>query len=180
LFFFHSFAQKTPVSPMNDTECSSRRAQFIQMMQNRAGANSAVDQAVSTQQPAEGVQLETTRQAMSDDFPAAVNWENMILKDGIEVLCRDLGMEFVISPSVDVSQEVSVRAGDATSWNVADKQELFDAIIETAGVQRGRAWAFSPSATKKKLPQPPIDSSVSSNFFSLSLWVSSSDSSSSA
>jgi len=78
----------------------------------------------------------------------AVNWENITLKDCIEVLCRDLGMEFIISPSVNVSQEVSIRAGDVTEWERADKLEMFDAILETAGVQRlerGRVWVFSPS-----------------------------------
>ena len=78
----------------------------------------------------------------------AVNWENITLKDCIEVLCRDLGMEFIISPSVNVTQEVSIRAGDVTEWERADKLEMFDAILETAGVQRlerGRVWVFSPS-----------------------------------
>lgn len=78
----------------------------------------------------------------------AVNWENITLKDCIEVLCRDLGMEFIISPSVNVSQEVSIRAGDVTEWERADKLEMFDAILETAGIQRmerGRVWVFSPS-----------------------------------
>lgn len=78
----------------------------------------------------------------------AINWENVTLKDCIEVLCRDLGMEFIISPSVNVSQEVSIRAGDVTAWERADKLEMFDAVLETAGVQRiarGRVWVFSPS-----------------------------------
>ncbi|MDZ8118568.1 secretin N-terminal domain-containing protein [Pontiella agarivorans] len=78
----------------------------------------------------------------------AVNWENITLKDCIEVLCRDLGMEFIISPSVNVSQEVSIRAGNVTEWERDDKLEMFDAILDTAGVQRmerGRVWVFSPS-----------------------------------
>jgi general secretion pathway protein D len=78
----------------------------------------------------------------------AVNWENITLKDCIEILSRDLGMEFIISPSVNVSQEVSIRAGDVTEWQRENKLELFDAILETAGVQRierGRVWIFSPS-----------------------------------
>ncbi|WP_372808653.1 secretin N-terminal domain-containing protein [Pontiella sp.] len=82
------------------------------------------------------------------DSDIAVNWENITLKDCIEVLCRDLEMEFIISPSVNVSQEVSIRAGDVTKWEREDKLEMFDAILETAGVQRiarGRVWVFSPS-----------------------------------
>ncbi|MDF7807161.1 secretin N-terminal domain-containing protein [Pontiellaceae bacterium B12219] len=78
----------------------------------------------------------------------AVNWENITLKDCIEVLCRDLGMEFIISPSVNVTQEISIRAGNVTEWDREDKLEMFDAILETAGVQRierGRVWVFSPS-----------------------------------
>lgn len=154
--FFHSFAQDESGVPQGSAEDrAARRAQFIQKMQERAGGGAEADtaaavrdQAVSTQRPAETVQLETTRQPNPDASPVAVNWENVTLKDCIEVLCRDLGMEFVISPSVNVSQEVSVRAGDVTSWSVADKQKLFDAILETAGVQRvqrGRVWVFSPS-----------------------------------
>ena len=89
--------------------------------------------------------------AVSRDAPKseiAVNWENVTLKDCIEVLCRDLGMEFIISPSVNVTQEVSIRAGDVTAWNRENKLELFDAILDTAGVQRiqrGRVWVFAPS-----------------------------------
>jgi len=78
----------------------------------------------------------------------AVNWENVTLKDCIEVLCRDLGMEFIISPSVNVSQEVSIRAGDVTAWDREHKLELFDAVLDTAGVQRiqrDRVWVFAPS-----------------------------------
>jgi len=88
----------------------------------------------------------TVRDASSSQV--AVNWENVTLKDCIEVLCRDLGMEFIISPAVNVSQEVSVRAGDVTNWSREDKLELFDAILDTAGVQRiqrGRVWVFAPS-----------------------------------
>ncbi|MCF7849254.1 MAG: hypothetical protein K9M45_10410 [Kiritimatiellales bacterium] len=84
----------------------------------------------------------------------AINWENVTLKDCIEVLCRDLGMEFVISPSVNVSQEVSVRAGDVTSWDREHKLELFDSILDTAGVQRvqrGRVWVFAPSEIRPVL-----------------------------
>ncbi len=87
-----------------------------------------------------------TRDAAGSDV--AINWENITLKDCIEVLCRDLGMEFIISPSVNVAQEVSIRAGDVTEWEREDKLEMFDAILETAGVQRiarGRVWVFSPS-----------------------------------
>jgi general secretion pathway protein D len=78
----------------------------------------------------------------------SANWENITLKDCIEVLCRDLGMEFIISPSVNVTQEISIRAGNVTEWEREDKLEMFDAILETAGVQRierGRVWIFSPS-----------------------------------
>jgi len=78
----------------------------------------------------------------------AINWENVTLKDCIEVLCRDLAMEFIISPSVNVSQEVSIRAGDVTAWDRDHKLEMFDAVLDTAGVQRiqrGRVWIFAPS-----------------------------------
>ena len=121
------------------------REQFL-----RRQAAAQRDPAVASQQggPAAGGELQTTRVPMLQPSGTAVNWENVTLKDCIEVLSRDLGMEFVISPSVNVSQEVSVRAGDVTAWNAADKVELFDAILETAGVQRvqrGRVWVFSPS-----------------------------------
>jgi general secretion pathway protein D len=152
LSFFRSFAQEdSGVPQMTDEERAARRAQFVQLMQGRlggGGGGAPIDQAVSTQRPAEAAQLETTQQPAQTGSEVTVNWENVTLKDCIEVLCRDLGMEFVISPSVNVSQEVSVRAGDVTKWNVTDKQELFDAILETAGVQRvqrGRVWVFSPS-----------------------------------
>ncbi|MGE4489869.1 MAG: secretin N-terminal domain-containing protein, partial [Kiritimatiellales bacterium] len=136
--------------PLSSEERAARRAQFMQMMQNRMGGGVSPDRdaAVATQRPAEGGELETARKPAPDASQTAVNWENVTLKDCIEVLCRDLGMEFVISPSVNVSQEVSVRAGDVTNWSKADKEELFDAILETAGVQRvqrGRVWVFSPS-----------------------------------
>ncbi len=155
--FSHSFAQDGSGHPaLSDEERAARRAQFAQRLLQEGvsgGANGPTsaavrDQAVSTQRPAEGGQLETTRQAAQTGSEVTVNWENITLKDSIEVLCRDLGMEFVISPSVNVSQEVSVRAGDVTRWTAQDKQELFDAILETAGVQkvqRGRVWVFSPS-----------------------------------
>jgi len=77
-----------------------------------------------------------------------INWENVTLKDCIEILSRDLGMEFIISPSVNVTQEISIRAGDVTNWSRKNKLELFDAILDTAGVQRtlrGRIWIFSPA-----------------------------------
>jgi general secretion pathway protein D len=92
------------------------------------------------------VQSSVTRDASKSEV--AINWENVTLKDCIEVLSRDLGMEFIISPSVNVTQEVSIRAGDVTTWNREHKLELFDAILDTAGVQRiqrGRVWVFSPS-----------------------------------
>jgi general secretion pathway protein D len=92
------------------------------------------------------VQTAVTRDAAKSEV--AINWENVTLKDCIEVLSRDLGMEFIISPSVNVTQEVSIRAGDVTSWNRENKLELFDAILDTAGVQRiqrGRVWVYSPS-----------------------------------
>jgi general secretion pathway protein D len=92
------------------------------------------------------VQTAVTRDASKSEV--AINWENVTLKDCIEVLSRDLGMEFIISPSVNVTQEVSIRAGDVTTWNRENKLELFDAILDTAGVQRiqrGRVWIFSPS-----------------------------------
>jgi len=77
-----------------------------------------------------------------------INWENVTLKDCIEILSRDLGMEFIISPSVNVTQEISIRAGDITNWDRKHKLELFDAILDTAGIQRtlrGRIWIFSPA-----------------------------------
>lgn len=95
-----------------------------------------------------GAALESQQQAGGVSSEVAVNWENITLKDCIETLCRDLRMEFIISPSVNVAQEVSVRAGDITAWKRNDKLQLFDAILETAGVQRvqqGRVWVFSPS-----------------------------------
>ncbi len=151
--FLYSFAQETLVedsgaasAPAVPSE-NSGRGTFREKMAQRMAVE-ARDQAVTTQRPAEGVQLETARQAAPGASEVAVNWENVTLKDCIEVLCRDLGMEFVVSPSVNVSQEVSVRAGDVTRWEAKDKQELFDAILETAGVQRvqrGRVWVFSPS-----------------------------------
>ena len=138
--------------PESDEERAARRAMFMQRMQENGGiggeAQRAVGATISTEQTApEGGELATVRtpDASSD---VAVNWENITLKDCIEVLCRDLGMEFVISPSVNVAQEVSVRAGDVTKWAKEDKIELFDAVLETAGVQRverGRVWVFAPS-----------------------------------
>ncbi|MEI6892487.1 MAG: type II secretion system secretin GspD [Pontiella sp.] len=92
------------------------------------------------------VQSGVTRDASKSEV--AINWENVTLKDCIEVLCRDLGMEFIISPAVNVTQEISIRAGDVTAWNRENKLELFDSILDTAGVQRiqrGRVWVFSPS-----------------------------------
>jgi len=92
------------------------------------------------------VQSTVARDASKSEV--AINWENVTLKDCIEVLSRDLGMEFIISPSVNVTQEVSIRAGDVTTWDREHKLELFDTILETAGVQRtqrGRVWVFAPS-----------------------------------
>jgi general secretion pathway protein D len=92
------------------------------------------------------VQSSVTRDASKSEV--AINWENVSLKDCIEVLSRDLGMEFIISPSVNVTQEVSIRAGDVTTWSREHKLELFDAVLDTAGVQRiqrGRVWVFAPS-----------------------------------
>lgn len=92
------------------------------------------------------IQTTTVRDAAKSEV--AINWENVTLKDCIEVLSRDLGMEFIISPSVNVAQEVSIRAGDVTAWDRQHKLELFDAILDTAGVQRiqrGRVWVFAPS-----------------------------------
>jgi general secretion pathway protein D len=138
-------------SPPTEEERAERRARFMQMMQERGVAGDVprnIGQTISTQQDApEGEELSTTRTPAAGS-DVEVNWENITLKDCIEVLCRDLGMEFVISPSVNVSQEVSVRAGDVTQWTQEDKIELFDAILETAGVQRvarGRVWVFAPS-----------------------------------
>ncbi len=135
----------------SDEERAARRAMFMQMMQERGAGGDPqrnVDGVINTQQPApEGGEISTSRQPNSGS-DTAVNWESITLKDCIEVLCRDLEMEFVISPSVNVSQEVSVRAGDVTQWEKNDKIELFDAILETAGVQRverGRIWIFAPS-----------------------------------
>ena len=150
-FSFNLFAQDDAGRPVTDEERAARRARFVQMMQEQSGSPvpaGAADQAVATQRKADGSEIQTARQAAPEASEVAVNWENVTLKDCIEVLCRDLGMEFVISPSVNVSQEVSVRAGDVTRWTVQDKQELFDSILETAGVQRvqrGRVWVFSPS-----------------------------------
>jgi len=67
--FVHSFAQDGTGRPaLSEEERAARRAQFIQMMQQEGGAGGATsaavrDQAVTTQRPAEGGQLETTRQA---------------------------------------------------------------------------------------------------------------------
>lgn len=106
------------------------------------------------------VQSAVTRDASKSEV--AINWENVTLKDCIEVLSRDLGMEFIISPSVNVTQEVSIRAGDVTAWNRENKLELFDAILDTAGVQRiqrGRVWVFAP-ADIRPVVQGGIDSSL--------------------
>lgn len=111
----------------------------------RSGA-SAVNSSNTATGPSPLLNTDVTRNASGSEV--AVNWENISLKDCIEVLCRDLGMEFIISPSVNVTQEVSIRAGNVTEWNRADKLEMFDAILETAGVQRierGRVLIFSPS-----------------------------------
>jgi general secretion pathway protein D len=148
-FGFHAFAQETPSDPSGAAPAAvpPGGGYFRELMAQRAAA-AARDPAVASQQTAAASELKTTRVATPEASETAVNWENVTLKDCIEVLCRDLGMEFVISPSVNVSQEVSVRAGDVTGWNAQDKQELFDAILETAGVQRvqrGRVWVFSPS-----------------------------------
>jgi general secretion pathway protein D len=92
--------------------------------------------------------LQSTAANDASKSEVAVNWENVTLKDCIEVLSRDLGMEFIISPSVNVSQEVSIRAGDVTAWTRDNKLELFDAVLDTAGIQRiqrGRVWIFAPS-----------------------------------
>jgi general secretion pathway protein D len=105
------------------------------------------------------VQSAVTRDATKSEV--AINWENVTLKDCIEVLSRDLGMEFIISPSVNVTQEVSIRAGDVTAWNRENKIELFDAILDTAGVQRiqrGRVWVYSPSDIR-----PVIQGSAKNN-----------------
>ena len=101
-----------------------------------------------------GAALESQRNSGGASSEVAVNWENITLKDCIETLCRDLQMEFIISPSVNVAQEVSVRAGDVTAWTRDNKLQLFDAILETAGVQRiqqGRVWVFSPSKLRPVL-----------------------------
>lgn len=134
-----------------EEERAARRALFMQMMQERGAAGGFprnVGATMSSQQPApEGGEISTARTPAAGS-DVTVNWENITLKDCIEVLCRDLGMEFVISPSVNVAQEVSVRAGDVTRWSKGDKLELFDAVLETAGVQkvqRGRIWIFAPS-----------------------------------
>ncbi|MFA5689178.1 MAG: secretin N-terminal domain-containing protein [Kiritimatiellales bacterium] len=132
-------------------EQQQRFREAMMQRQQQGGGGGAVARdpaAVASQRTVEGGELQTTRPPVLNPASAAVNWENVTLKDCIEVLSRDLGMEFVISPSVNVSQEVSVRAGDVTAWNNEDKLELFDAILETAGVQRvqrGRVWVFSPS-----------------------------------
>jgi len=101
--------------------------------------------------------LQSTVSRDASNSEVAINWENITLKDSIEVLCRDLGMEFIISPSVNVAQEVSIRAGDVTAWERSDKLEMFDAILETAGVQRiarGRVWVFSPSDLRPIVTAP--------------------------
>ncbi len=101
--------------------------------------------------------LQSTVSRDASNSEVAINWENITLKDSIEVLCRDLGMEFIISPSVNVAQEVSIRAGDVTAWERDDKLEMFDAILETAGVQRiarGRVWVFSPSDLRPIVTAP--------------------------
>lgn len=146
---FNAVAQDGGMPQLSDDERAARRAQFMQMRAERGGGPARnVGQAMGTERAVpEGGELSTGRTPETGS-DVAVNWENITLKDCIEVLCRDLGMEFVISPSVNVAQEVSVRAGDVTKWNREDKEELFDAVLETAGVQkvqRGRVWIFSPS-----------------------------------
>ncbi|MDF7800335.1 secretin N-terminal domain-containing protein [Pontiellaceae bacterium B1224] len=109
-------------------------------------SSQSVNSSNSNTGPNQLLNTSVTRDAAGSEV--AINWENITLKDCIEVLCRDLGMEFIISPSVNVTQEVSIRAGNVTEWERADKLEMFDAILETAGVQRierGRVWVFSPS-----------------------------------
>ncbi|MFA7368401.1 MAG: hypothetical protein WC334_02030, partial [Kiritimatiellales bacterium] len=112
--FFYAFAQEAPVADPGAAPAVSpagppQGGYFRELMMQRAAAATR-DQAVATQRTAEGGELTTARTAAPEGSETAVNWENVTLKDCIEVLCRDLGMEFVISPSVNVSQEVSVRA----------------------------------------------------------------------
>jgi general secretion pathway protein D len=169
LLSLHAWAQQRGggrggSSNLSEEERAARRAEFESMTPEErearmsemraqreattADATSSAGAAVSSTQDGVGDGVTTTAQAAETGSEVTVNWENVTLKDCIEVLCRDLKMEFVISPSVNVSQEVSVRAGDVTKWTTADKTELFDAILETAGVQkvqRGRIWVFSPS-----------------------------------
>jgi general secretion pathway protein D len=111
----------------------------------RPGGTSAVNSSNTETGPNPLLNSDVSRASVS---AVAANWENITLKDCIEVLCRDLGMEFIISPSVNVTQEISIRAGNVTEWGREDKIEMFDAILDTAGVQRmerGRVWVFSPS-----------------------------------
>ncbi|QBG48584.1 hypothetical protein EGM51_14665 [Verrucomicrobia bacterium S94] len=115
-------------------------------MRSAAPGGSTVNSSNTDSGPNPQLSSSVTRETAGSQV--AVNWENITLKDCIEILCRDLGMEFIISPSVNVTQEVSIRAGNVTEWERADKLEMFDAILETAGVQRierGRVWVFSPS-----------------------------------
>ncbi len=116
------------------------------MMPDMMGSETTVNSSNTQTGPNALLNSDVTQNAAGSQV--AVNWENITLKDCIEVLCRDLGMEFIISPSVNVTQEVSIRAGNVTEWERDDKLEMFDAILETAGVQRierGRVWVFSPS-----------------------------------
>jgi general secretion pathway protein D len=110
------------------------------------GNSTSTNSSSSNTGPNQLLSSTVTRDASGSEV--AINWENITLKDCIEVLCRDLGMEFIISPSVNVTQEISIRAGNVTEWDREDKLEMFDAILDTAGVQRierGRVWVFSPS-----------------------------------
>lgn len=136
---------------MSESERDAYREQLRARFNNGGGPG--------REQPSDAA-LETQQKPGETSGEVAVNWENITLKDCIETLCRDLRMEFIISPSVNVAQEVSVRAGDVSAWQRDHKLQLFDAILETAGVQRiqrGRVWVFSPSKLR------PIMDSANTN-----------------
>lgn len=148
IFSFH-----VPVSPAQETNSTAT------VSEENIPQGTAITSRRDSSSSIPPVQTAVARDASKSEV--AINWENVTLKDCIEVLCRDLGMEFIISPSVNVTQEVSIRAGDVTAWNRENKLELFDAILDTAGIQRiqrGRVWVFAPSDVR-----PVIQSAMESD-----------------
>ncbi len=149
MFMNMSEAQRADFRSKMESLSPDERREYVQK-QVASGGFGGAPGGVRTSSAA----LESQRTSRGPSSEVAVNWENITLKDCIETLCRDLEMEFIISPSVNVAQEVSVRAGDITAWKRENKLEMFDAILETAGVQRiqqGRVWVFSPSKLRPVL-----------------------------